>query len=158
MESRRLTMDIRLADLDHPSVQALLELHFRGMHESSAPGTCFVLDLSGVRAPDVSVWVVWRGDEAIGVGALRPLSPDHGEIKSMRTHPDALGQGVGAAMLAHIMAEAKARGMTRLSLETGTGGAFEQALGLYRSRGFVPCPPFAGYEPSAFNQFFSREI
>lgn len=158
MEGGRLTMDIRPADLNHSSVQALLELHFRGMHEGSPPGTCFVLDLSGVRASDVSVWAIWRDGEAIGVGALRTLSPDHGEIKSMRTRPDALGLGIGAAMLAHIMAEAKARGMTRLSLETGTGDLFEAALGLYRSRGFGPCAPFAGYEASAFNQFFTREI
>lgn len=151
-------MDIRPADLDHPSVQALLELHFRGMHESSPPGTCFVLDLSGVRAPDVSVWAVWRDGEAIGVGALRALSPDHGEIKSMRTRPDALGQGVGSAMLAHIMAEAKARGMARLSLETGSGAPFEAALGLYRSRGFANGEPFGDYAASDFNQFLHLDL
>ncbi|MBN8552989.1 MAG: GNAT family N-acetyltransferase [Caulobacterales bacterium] len=151
-------MDIRPADLDHPSVKSLLELHFRGMHKSSPPGTCFVLDLSGLRRPDVTVWAVWRDGEAIGVGALRTLSPEHGEIKSMRTSPEALGQGVGAAMLGHILAEAKARGMSRLSLETGSGGPFEAALGLYRSRGFTACPPFGDYQASDFNQFLSLVI
>ncbi|MGQ2991716.1 MAG: GNAT family N-acetyltransferase [Brevundimonas sp.] len=148
-----MSHDIRPADLDHASVQALLDLHFRGMHANSPPGTAFVLDLSGLRHPDISVWTIWRDDEAVSVGALRRLAADHGEIKSMRTRPDMAGRGLGAAMLAHIIAEARRRGMSRLSLETGAGDAFEPALRLYRSRGFVDGPPFGDYQPGDFNQF-----
>jgi putative acetyltransferase len=43
--------------------------------------------------------------------------------------------------------------MRRLSLETGSGPAFDPALSLYRRRGFVDGEPFAQYERSAFNQF-----
>jgi putative acetyltransferase len=76
----------------------------------------------------------------------------------MRTHPDHLRQGVGAALLEHIIGEAKARGMRRLSLETGCGPAFEPALALYRKRGFVDGAPFADYAPSDFNQFLHLEL
>jgi putative acetyltransferase len=76
-----------------------------------------------------------------------------GEVKSMRTHPDFLRRGVAAALLEHIIVAAKSRGMTRLSLETGSGAYFEPALSLYRRRGFVDGAEFAGYERSPFNQF-----
>ena len=71
----------------------------------------------------------------------------------MRTHPDHLRQGVGAAILGHIIGEARARGMRRLSLETGSGPAFDAALAMYRKRGFQPGGAFGDYEASAFNQF-----
>jgi putative acetyltransferase len=76
----------------------------------------------------------------------------------MRTHPDFLRQGAGVAILAHIIAVARSRGMTRLSLETGSGPAFEPALALYRRSGFVPGEAFGAYEISPFNQFLTRAI
>ncbi|MET0294214.1 MAG: GNAT family N-acetyltransferase, partial [Phenylobacterium sp.] len=76
------------------------------------------------------------------------------EVKSMRTHPDHLRRGIGAALLERIIEEAQARGLRRLSLETGRGAAFEAALALYRKRGFVQGPAFSDYQPSEFNQFF----
>jgi putative acetyltransferase len=88
---------------------------------------------------------------------LKDLGDGAGEVKSMRTHPDHLRRGVGAALLEHIIGAAKARGMARLSLETGRGPAFEAALALYRKRGFVDGPPFADYAPSDFNQFLHLE-
>jgi putative acetyltransferase len=71
----------------------------------------------------------------------------------MRTHPDHLRKGVAAALLEHIIEEARARGLDTLSLETGSGPAFEPALALYRKRGFVDGEAFGGYQRSDFNQF-----
>jgi putative acetyltransferase len=139
-------------------VQALLRLHLAGMHASSPPGTSFALDDSGLRQASITVWTAWAGDAIAGMGALKALAPDWGELKSMRTHPDFLRQGVGAVLLEHIIAVARARGMRRLSLETGTGPAFEPALGLYRRRGFVDGEAFAGYPPSAFNRFMHLRL
>lgn len=97
----------------------------------------------------MTVWTAWEGDALAGVGALRTLDGLAGEIKSMRTHPDRLRRGVAAALLEHIIAEAHARGLRRLSLETGG----EPALALYRKRGFAGGEPFAGYARSAFSRF-----
>jgi putative acetyltransferase len=72
----------------------------------------------------------------------------------MRTHPDFLRRGVGALLLETIIGAARAAGMSRVSLETGSGPAFEPALALYRRRGFQPGEAFGDYEASAFNQFF----
>jgi putative acetyltransferase len=145
-------------DLSHDAVRALVKLHLEGMHAASPPGTCFVLDLTGLQEPNVTVWSAWRGDSLCGIGALKALDARTGEVKSMRTHPDHLRSGVGEAVLEHIIAEARARGLTTLSLETGDGPEFEAALTLYRKRGFVKGEPFADYQPSDFNQFFHLQL
>jgi putative acetyltransferase len=149
---------IRPDDLSGEPVRALLALHLSGMHASSPPGHVFALDLSGLIDPQVTVWSAWDGEALAGVGALKDLGEAVGEVKSMRTHPGHLRRGVGAAILERIIDEARARGMRRLSLETGSGAAFEPALALYRKRGFENGPPFADYAPSAFNQFLHLEL
>lgn len=146
-------MQIRPDDLTGSQTQALLRLHLAGMHANSPPGQVFALDLSGLRAPDVTVWSAWDGEAICGIGALKQLDERTGELKSMRTHPDHLRQGVAAALLEHIIGETRARGLVRLSLETGSGPAFEPALALYRRRGFVDGGPFGDYVGSGFNQF-----
>lgn len=149
--------DIRQDDLSSAATRELVRLHLEGMHAASPPGSVFALDLSGLIAPDVSLWSAWADDKIAGIGALRDLGVRHGvrrgELKSMRTHPHYLRRGVAFAMLEHIIGEARSREMTRLSLETGSGAYFEPALVLYRRRGFVDGEAFADYERSAFNQF-----
>lgn len=123
------------------------------MHASSPPGSVFALDLSGLQADGVTVWTAWIGDAVAGIGALKDLGNRTGEVKSMRTHPAFLRRGVASALLERIVRVARARGMTRLSLETGSGPAFEPALALYRRRDFVDGEPFAQYQRGPFNQF-----
>lgn len=150
--------DIREDDLQGEAVRALLTLHLSGMHANSPPGHVFALDLSGLTAPGVTVWSLWAGDDLAGIGALKMLGDGAGEVKSMRTAPTHLRQGVAAAILEHIIGQARRRGLRRLSLETGSGPAFEPALALYRNRGFVDGEPFADYSRSAFNQFLHLEL
>ena len=151
-------MDIRLDDLSGRQVQTLLADHLAGMHKNSPPDSVYALDLSGLRMPSVSVWTAWEGDELMGIGALKQLSPSTGEIKSMRTDDRHLRKGVGVAILDHIIDEARRRGYRRLSLETGSGPEFEAALALYRKRGFETGDAFGDYRSSAFNQFLHLDI
>ena len=145
--------DIREDDLSAEPVRGLLALHLSGMHAHSPPGHSFALDLSGLQAPDVTVWTAWDGSSLAGIGALKQLDDKNGEIKSMRTHPDHLRKGAAAALLEHIITQAEALGLRRLSLETGSGPAFEPALRLYRRRGFVDGDAFGNYRRTDFNQF-----
>lgn len=146
-------------DLTGAATRDLLAFHLAGMHANSPPGSIFALDLSGLQDPAVTVWTLRDGDAVLGIGALKTLSADHGEVKSMRTHPDHLRKGVARAMLEHIIGQAQARGMTRLSLETGTGPAFDAALTMYRQRGFIEGEPFADYVGgSGFNRFFHLDL
>ena len=151
-------LEIRVDDLSGTSTQSLIALHLAGMHSASPPGTVFALDLSGLQGPEVTVWSVWRGTAIAGIGALKTLGDGTAEVKSMRTHPDHLRQGVAALLLDHIIAEAKRRGLTRLSLETGTGPVFEAALTLYRGRGFVEGNVFSDYTTSDFNCFLHLDL
>lgn len=151
-------MRVLPGDFDDVQVQALLRAHVEGMHATSPPGTCYVLDLSALKTPDISFYVAWVGGSVAGMGALRALDAATGEIKSMRTHADHLRKGVAQAMLDHLLAEARARGYRRVSLETGTGPAFEPAAALYLRNGFRDGETFAGYAPSTFNRFMHLEL
>jgi putative acetyltransferase len=145
-------------DLDSPDVQALLEYHFEQMREISPPEACHVLPIDGLRDPSVTLWSARDDRELLGVGALKELAPDHGEVKSMRTVHAALGRGIGRKILHHIVAEARKRGLSRLSLETGSTEPFAAALRLYESEGFIPCGPFGDYHDTPFTRFFTREL
>ncbi|WP_043366539.1 GNAT family N-acetyltransferase [Belnapia sp. F-4-1] len=151
-------LDIREDDLSGEPTRRLLALHLAGMHANSPPGSVHALDLSGLTAPGMTVWSAWEGGEIAGIGALKSLGDGTGEVKSMRTHPDHLRKGVAAALLERIIAEARARGLARLSLETGSGPAFEPALALYRRRGFRDGGAFGAYQASPFNQFLHMEM
>ncbi len=151
-------LTIRSDDLSSDATRGLLALHLAGMHASSPPGAVFALDLSGLLVPAVTVWTAWDGAAIAGIGALKALDATTGEIKSMRTHPDHLRKGVAAALLEHIIGVARSRGYVRLSLETGSGPAFEPALALYRKRGFVDGDAFGDYVRSDFNQFLHLDI
>ena len=145
-------MKITLADLDDPQVQAVIAYHQRAMIDGSPPGFSFALDLSGLKAPGVTVWAVHVDGQAAAIGALKRLDEKSAELKSMRTLPQYLRQGLAAALLDHIITHARAEGYRRISLETGSGPAFEPALALYRKRGFVNGPAFADYVLTDFNQ------
>jgi putative acetyltransferase len=150
--------DIREGDLSDIQVRDLLALHLASMHDHSPPGSVFALDLSGLQVAEVTVWTAWRGSSLAGVGALKMLADGNGEVKSMRTHPDFLRMGAAATILEMIIAAASARGARQLSLETGSGPAFEPALALYRRRGFHNGTAFSTYRPSDFNQFLHLDL
>jgi putative acetyltransferase len=148
-------MHIVEGGLDDPRVVALLHTHQTRARAETARGSAHALDLSGLRSPDVTFWSAWEGDSVVGVGALRRLSADHGEVKSMHTAEAARGQGVGSALLRQIMATARAGGMSRLSLETGAWPYFAPARALYARHGFVECGPFGDYREDPNSVFMT---
>ena len=149
-------MRIALDDLSRPEVHALLEEHLRHMRELSPAESVHALDLEGLRKPEITFWCAWDGGDLLGCGALKELSPVHGEVKSMRTARAHLRKGVARAMLAHIIREARVRSYRRLSLETGAMAAFAPAQRLYESFGFAYCPPFEGYGEDPNSVFMTR--
>ncbi|MBP6405368.1 MAG: GNAT family N-acetyltransferase [Ramlibacter sp.] len=153
-----VTLRIRRDDLRGPEIQALLEEHLQHMRAVSPPESVHALDLDKLRQPAITFWTVWSGASLAGCGALKQINPQHGEIKSMRTAQAHRRAGVARAMLAHIIEEARRRGYTRLSLETGSQDAFEPARQLYARFGFVPCPPFEGYTDDPNSVFMSRPM
>jgi putative acetyltransferase len=151
-------MEIATADLDDPRIVALLVAHTTRAIAETARGSAHALDQSGLRAPEITVWALWDGEAAIGVGALKRLSADHGEIKSMFTADGARRRVAGRTILRHIVAAARAEGLSRLSLETGSWDYFRPAHALYRSEGFVDCDPFEGYESDPNSLFLTLRL
>ena len=151
-------MDIRRDAVTDPRVIALLEEHLRDMRADSPPESTHALDCSALQASDVSFWTLWIQDQVAGCIALKILSPEHGEIKSMRVADAFLGKGAGRAMLDHILAEARGAGMKALWLETGSTDAFVPALKLYESAGFAVCGPFGDYTATDFNVFLRKKL
>jgi putative acetyltransferase len=109
---------IKPGDFDDDRVKALLTRHLESMHANSPPGHVFALDWSGLQKPEISFYALWEREDLLGFGALKELEPRAGEIKSMRTADAHLRKGVAAAILDHIIAEARLRAYWRLSLET----------------------------------------
>ena len=145
-------------ELERDDVRALLDFHFTEMRGNSPPEACHVLATDGLAGPEISFWSVREDGSLLGVGALKELSDVHGEIKSMRTAPGALGRGVGTAMLSYILGEARRRGYRKVSLETGCTEPFAAALRLYEREGFFPCGPFGGYPDTPFTRFFALDL
>ena len=146
-------------ELDRDDVRVLLGLHFAEMRADSPPEACHVLPIDALRDPAIRFFSLRDADGTLlGVGALKTLEPGHVEIKSMRTAPTALGLGVGGTLLAHLVATARAMGLTRLSLETGNSPLFAAANRLYQRDGFRPCGPFGDYSDTPFTLFYTREI
>jgi putative acetyltransferase len=149
-------MNIKVDDLTHPAVHALLNEHLRNMFELSPPESVHALDIDKLRQPAVTFWSAWEGPLLLGCGALKELDSKHGEIKSMRTPTVHRRKGVARAMLAHIIEVAKSRSYERLSLETGSMEAFKPAQKLYESFGFSYCGPFADYVEDPNSVFMTK--
>jgi len=142
---------IALEDPRTSDVRALLERHLAFANEHSPPEDVHALDLDGLLQPDISFFSLRVGGELLGVGALRMLDHEHAELKSMHTAEEARGRGVGRTMVDHLLAVARARGVRRVSLETGTPAVFEPARTLYARAGFEECEPFGSYGHSPFS-------
>ena len=151
-------MEIRVDHLESPEVIALIRDHLAAMAPTAPPESRHALDLDGLKRDDVTFWALWDGPKLAGVGALKQLSPQHAEIKSMKTATPYLRTGVASRMLSHILAEAEKGGYERLSLETGSMEYFEPARHFYASCGFTPCPPFGDYVDDPNSVFMTKYI
>ena len=148
-------IEIREGGLDHPAVQDLLAHHHPEAHRRFPVGFAYALPPDALRDPAISFFSGWKDATLLGVAALKRLDGDHAEVKSMRTHPDALRRGVARRLLGHLLGEARARGYARISLETGTTSDFVAANALYEAFGFVDREAFGEYPPSPHNRFMT---
>ncbi|QGN55544.1 GNAT family N-acetyltransferase [Novosphingobium sp. Gsoil 351] len=145
-------------DLSGEAIGRLIAFHLNDMRRWSPPESVHAMPRERLARPDISFFSAWRGDALAGCGALKQLEPDHGELKSMRVDPAFLRQGVGQAILLHLIEEARRRGYSRLSLETGKPIEFQAARALYAKHGFSPCPPFGAYLDDGFSLCMTRTL
>lgn len=149
---------IRPDDLTSDATRALAAAHLAGMHENTPAESVHALDLDGLTADGITVWSAWVDDELAGIGACKDLGDDRAELKSMRVVEAFLGQGIGRAILRHIVEDAQERGIRSLWLETGSTDDFIPARRLYASEGFEECPAFPPYAPDPLSTFMTRRL
>ena len=151
-------MEIREDDLTSDAVVALIGQHLDEMHAHTPPGSVHALGVDALRGPGITFWSAWEQGVLLGCGGLKQLDARTAEIKSMRTVEARRGQGVGARMLEHLMAEAERRGYERLNLETGAMPEFQAARALYARYGFQVCGPFADYVEDRESVYMTRKL
>ena len=139
-------------------VRQLLRRHlaFAGTH--SPREDVHALDVTGLQQPEISFYGCRDDGVLLGVGALRQLDGSHAEIKSMHVAAEARGRGLGRTIVTYLLGVARDRGLSRVSLETGSMAAFEPARTLYSRAGFVACGPFADYRLSPNSTFMTRTL
>lgn len=145
-------------DLTGEQVLALLQLHLDEMHQWSPACKVHAMPAERLRQPDVRFFSAWDGERLAGCGAIKHLDDMHGELKSMRAAPEYRGKGVGKAILLHLLEEARSRGYSRVSLETGRPEPFLPAQTLYRAHGFTDCPPFGDYVSDEFSMCMTKVL
>ena len=164
MTNDMMNMEILVSDLRNQDIALFLQEHMEDMRATSPPESIHALDLEALRHPNITFWTVYSDGTTsptrtlIGCGAIKQLSHDHGEIKSMRTSRETRGQGVASHLLRHILQEAKARGFSRVSLETGSMDFFAPARKLYQKHGFQYCAPFADYQEDPNSVFMTLDL
>lgn len=151
-------MEIHEDDLTGPQVIALLREHLENMHEITPLGSVHALDLDRLRAPNITFWTAWDGNDLLGCGALKELDPTSGEIKSMRTPAVHRRKGIASSILEHIIDVARQRGYTYLYLETGAFPAFAPARTLYERYGFEYRGFFGDYTNDPNSSFMEKTL
>ena len=136
-------------------IRRLLAHHLEESHAISPPEDVHALDLEGLLHPDVSFFSFRRDGRLLGIGALKRLDDDHAELKSMHVVEATRGNGIGTAMVDHLIGVAGAGGYSRISLETGSMIEYAPARSLYARAGFTFCEPFGHYRPSPNSSFMT---
>jgi putative acetyltransferase len=151
---------LRIAEADprEAGVRELVERHLAFGRSFTPLEDAHALAVEELLDPSITLFAAREDGTVLAVGALKYLGDDEGELKTMHTAEPARGRGLGRAMLAHLLAEARRRNYRRVSLETGSMDAFAPARALYKGAGFTPCAPFASYRRSPHSVYLSLDI
>lgn len=158
MDTLTSSLIVTPVSVDDADVAALIERHHTLMRGSSSEEACHVLTVDQLLEAGCDVLACRAGSDLLAVGALKRLSADHAELKSMHTAQAARRRGAGRAVLNALLDLARSGGCTRVSLETGTLPHFQAAREMYRQAGFSPCAPFGDYSAHPESVFLSRTL
>ena len=139
-------------------VNNLLKKHFIELRAASPEGSAHVLDIPGLKESSIKFWSLWENEKLIGCGALKLLSDEHGEFKSIRVHDRFRKKGYGIKIIEHLINKARKLNVKRLSIETGAGAFFNPARKLFKKCNFKPCKPFAHYKEDINSIYLTKFI
>ena len=126
-----------------------VDLCFQGFEEELAA-------LPGKYArPKGRLLLAWRGDEALGCVALRPIDERDCEMKRLYVRPAARGLNLGRQLAQRICDEGREAGYQRILLDTLS--TMTPALTLYRSLGFTDTEPYV-YNPLPEVVYLAKDL
>jgi putative acetyltransferase len=151
-------MQIKIDDLSGGEVISLLEEHLADMYATSPPESVHALDVESLKSPEITFFSGWLNGHLQGCLAIKKLTSEHVELKSMRTSTAARKSGVATKLLTHALNFAIEQGYQKVSLETGSQAFFQPARQLYKKFGFSDCEPFSNYKLDPNSCFMSIEL
>ena len=140
-----MTLKICAANPTEPAIMNLIATHIAYGEAAYPSESNHHLDAAAHTDNAVELFAAWEGTCCFGMLGMMKMSDTSAEIKSMHVLEAGRGRGVGKALLDHVVAQARATGITSLFLETGSRDASAAARRLYERSGFVYCPPFGDY-------------
>jgi putative acetyltransferase len=150
------TVKVSIESPDAPGVLDLLTLSDEFHAALYPPESCYLLDVSELLAPGVTV-VVARDDEtAIGMGAIVERGDGTAEIKRMFVRAESRGTSTAGSILQFLEAVARDHSVTRIELETGPKQP--AAIAFYRRNGYLSIPNFGPYIGDEFSVCFAKTL
>ncbi|MBA2951696.1 GNAT family N-acetyltransferase [Streptomyces himalayensis] len=158
-------MNIRRVSFDHPDAVKLndrVQLEYAERYQDE--GDVTPLDATMFKPP-LGLYLIaydefgtplatggWRTQDQNGKG----YSDGDAELKRMYVIPQARGLGLARRILAALEDDARAAGRVRMVLETGTKQP--EAISLYTSSGYEPCPKFGHYRFEELSRCFAKPL
>ena len=111
-----------------------------------------ILNVDKFLPPNGRLILAFTNDKACGIGGLKRINEEIGEVKRMYVNPAFRKIGAGRAILQALLNAAKATGYKKVRLDSPK--FMEPAHALYRSFGFQDIPAYPEAEiPEAFRKF-----
>jgi putative acetyltransferase len=150
-----MPIQIRPEPPRQPEVEELLRLSDEFAFALYPAESCYLLDVSELEKPGVTVFVARVDGRALGIAALVTSDASSGgELKRMFVHEDARGRGLARALLAAVEDAAVAHGVTELRLETGP--LQHAAIALYERSGYQRIPNFGPYVGDPYSVCYAK--
>jgi len=152
-------VELRPTDPAHPDAKMCFQRYFAELERRSNsrldPVTLIAAKPHELRSPAGLLLLAYLHSEPVGCAAVKHHADAPSEIKRMWVAEAARGLGIGRRLLVELEASAARSGATRTRLETN--GTLSEAIGLYRSAGYVEVPAFND-EPFADHWFEKRLV
>ncbi|MHA2249765.1 MAG: GNAT family N-acetyltransferase [Candidatus Kariarchaeaceae archaeon] len=94
--------------------------------------------------PKTIFYIVYFDGEIAGMGGLKTINQELGEIKRMFVRPEFRGQGIGKAIIDKLISKAQENNFKTLRLDSA--GFMSSAHKLYKAAGFYPIEMYPGSE------------
>jgi DNA-binding MarR family transcriptional regulator/GNAT superfamily N-acetyltransferase len=152
-------VELRPTDPAHPDAKMCFQRYFAELERRSNsrldPVTLIAARPHELRSPAGLLLLAYLHSDPVGCGAVKHHAGAPSEIKRMWVAETARGLGIGRRLLVELEASAARSGAIRTRLETNR--TLCEAIGLYRSAGYVEVPAFND-EPFADHWFEKRLV